>query len=206
MQALDEVGSALNTQGRVAQALQCHEEALALARQLGDARWMSRLLNGLAESKRSAGQLDEAERHYHEALAVAREQGGRLGIVVTLNNLIRVQVAKGRPELARTLALECLTLVRGQKVGVDLLEASVGLAACLAEHERAARFWGAADQTLQAWGYRHQPVDIEHTAPWIASARRALGDAAFEAAEATGRALEFDAALAELAQWLDSPA
>lgn len=206
VQALDEVGSALNTQGRVAQALQCHEEALALARQLGDARWMSRLLNGLAESKRSAGQLDEAERHYHEALAVAREQGGRLGIVVTLNNLIRVQVAKGRPELARPLALECLTLVRGQKVGVDLLEASVGLAACLAEHERAARFWGAADQTLQAWGYRHQPVDIEHTAPWIASARRALGDAAFEAAEATGRALEFDAALAELAQWLDSPA
>jgi len=202
VQALDEVGSALNTQGRIDEALQCHEEALALARLFGDARWMSRLLNGLAESRRGAGQLDEAEKHYREALAVAREQGGRLGVVVTLNNLIRVLVARGRPELARPLALECLPLVRGQKVGVDLLEASVGLAACLAEHETAVRFWGAADQTLQAWGYRHQPVDIEHTAPWIARSRRALGDAAFEAAEAAGRAINFDAAILELEQWL----
>lgn len=201
-QALDELGSSLNTVGRIEEALQCHEEALALARQLGDARRMSRMLNGLAESRRSAGQLDQAEKHYREALAVAREQGGRLGIAVTLNNLIRVQVAKGRPELARHLAKECLPLVRGQKVGVDLLEASVGLAACLAEHERAARFWGAADQTLKTWGYRHQPVDIEHTAPLIASSRRALGDAAFEAAEAAGRALDFDAAILELEQWL----
>lgn len=204
--ALDGVGSALNTAGRLDEALQCREEALALTRQLGDARWLSARLNGLAESRRSAGQLDEAEAHYREALAVAREQGGRLGIVVVLDNLIRVQVAKGRPELARPLALECLPLVRGQKIGVDLLEAAVGLAACMAEHERAARFWGAADQTLKAWGYQHQPVDIEHTAPLIASSRRALGDAAFEAAEATGRALSFDAAILELEQWLDRAA
>jgi predicted ATPase/DNA-binding winged helix-turn-helix (wHTH) protein len=205
-QALDQAGSALNTQGRIDEALQCHEEALALTRRLGDARRLSRLLNGLAESRRSAGQLDQAEQHYREALAVAREQSDRLGVVVTLNNLIRVQVAKGRPELGRHLARECLPLVRGQKVGVDLLEASVGLAACLAEHEWAARFWGAADQTLKAWGYRHQPVDVEHTAPLIARSRHSLGDAAFEAAEATGRARDFDAAMLELEQWLDGAA
>ncbi len=205
-QALDEVGSALNTLGRIDEALQCHEEALGLARRLGD-RWpMLTLLNALAESRRSAGQLDEAEKHYREALAVAREQGGRLGIVVVLNNLIRVEVAKARPEAARPLALECLPLVRDQKVGVDLLEASVGLAACLADHEQAARFWGAADQALKDWGYRHQPVDTEHTAPLIASSRRALGDAAFEAAEAAGRALQFDAAMLELELWLQREA
>ena len=193
-QALDEVGSALNTQGRIDEALQCHEEALALARQLGDAQWMSRLLNGLAESRRSAGQLDEAEKHYREALAVAREQGGRLGIVVTLNNLIRVQVAKGRPELARPLAQECLPLVRGQKVGVDLLEASVGLAVVPGRARERRRASGAPrTRRFRAWGYRHQPVDVEHTAPLIANSRRALGDAAFEAAEAAGRALDFDA-------------
>ena len=204
-QALDQAGSALNTQGRIGEALACHEEALALTRQLGDTRRLSRLLNGLAESRRSAGQLDQAEQHYREALAVAREQCDHLGVVVTLNNLIRVQVAKRRPESARQLAHECVPLVRGQKVGVDLLEAAVGLAACLGDHESAARFWGAADQTLKAWGYRHQPV-VDHTAPLIASARRALGDAAFDAAEAAGRALAFDAALAELAQWLDRAA
>lgn len=205
-QALDQMGSALNTQGRVDEAVQCHEEALALTRQLGDAQRLARLLNGLAESRRSARQLDLAEQHYREAIAVAREQGDRLGVVVTLNNLIRVQVAKDRPEPARSLARECLALVRGQKVGVDLLEASVGLAACLAEYARAARYWGAADQTLKAWGYRHQPVDIEHTAPWLARARRALGDAAFEAAEAAGRALSFEAAMLDMEQWLGGTA
>jgi predicted ATPase len=205
-QALDQMGSALDTQGRIDEALQCHEEALALARRLGDGRRMSRLLNGLAESTRSAGQLDQAEQHYREALAVAREQGDRLGVAVTLNNLIRVQVARGRPEPALTMARECLHLVRGQKVGVDLLEASVGLAASLAEHQTAARLWGAADQTLRSWGYRHQPVDIEHTAPWLARSRRALGDAVFEAAEAAGRALDFDAAMRELERWLDRAA
>jgi predicted ATPase len=202
-QAFAQVGSALNTQGRTDEALQCHEEALALTRQLGDAKRLSRLLNGLAEARRSAGQLDEAERHYREALAVARGQSDRLGAIVMLNNLIRVQVAKGRPEPARELARECLPLARGQKVGVDLLEASVGVAAGLDEHDWAARFWGAADQTLKAWGYKHQPVDIEHTAPLIARSRQALGDAAFVTAEATGRAWDFDAAMLELAQWLN---
>ena len=206
VQALDVVGSALNTLGRINEAVQCHEEALQLARKIGDVRSMPMLLNSLAESRRSAGQLDEADKYYREALEVARLQGGRLGIAVTLHNLIRVQVAKGWPELARSLALECLPLVRGQKVGVDLLEASVGLASSLGLHATAARFWGAADQTLRAWGYRHQPVDVEHTAPLIANSRRALGDAAFEAAEAAGRALDFEAAMRELQQWLDGEA
>jgi len=89
---------------------------------------------------------------------------------------------------------------------VDLLEASVGLASCLGEHERATRFWGAADRTLRAWGYRHQPVDIEHTAPLIATSRRALGDSAFEAAEVAGRALDFEAAMLELQHWLEGGA
>lgn len=204
--ALDQLGSALNTLGRIDEALRCHEEALALARQLGDARRMSRLLNGLAESTRSAGRLDEAERHYREALAVAREQGDRLGVAVTLNNLIRVQVARGRPEPARDMARECLQLVRGHKVGVDLLEASVGLAACHADYQTAARLWGAADQTLKSWGYRHQPVDIEHTAPWLERSRRALGDAVFDEAVSAGRALEFERALHELEQWLEESA
>ena len=201
--ALDQAGSALNTLGRVDEALRLHEEALELARSLGEASLLPALLNSLAESKRSAGQLDEAERCYHEALEFARRQGGRLGMVVPLNNLIRVLVAQRRPDKARHMAMECLPLVRDQKVGVDLLEATVGLASHLGEHEVAARFWGAADRSLREWGYRHQPVDIDHTAPLIADSRRALGDAAFEAAESAGRALGFEAAMLELQHWLE---
>lgn len=206
LMALDELGSALNTVGRVDEALALHEEALVLARSLDEPSLLPYLLNSVAESLRSAGRLHEAERCYGEALDAARGQGGRLGMIVPLNNLIRVLVALGRLDQARSVAVECLSLSRGQKVGVDLLEASVGLASCLGEHARAARFWGAADQTLKAWGYRHQPVDIEHTAPLIANSRHAIGDVAFGTAEAAGRALEFEAAMRELQQWLDGEA
>jgi hypothetical protein len=77
------------------------------------------------------------------------------------------------------------------------------LAAASGEYERAARFWGAADRTLLEWGYRHQPVDLAHVTPLLAVARRALGDAAYAAADAAGRALDLDAAIAELADWLE---
>ena len=202
MLALNEMGSALNTLGRIDEALVHQEEALAIARALGDGELMATFLNSLAESRRSAGDLGAAERRYREALALARTNGGRLGIVVVLNNLVRVQVAKGRPEEARRLAAECLPLVRHEKVGVDLLEASVGLAVLLGANETAARLWGAADQKLRDWGYRHQPVDVDHTAPLLARARLALGEARFDAAEAAGRSLSFDAALLELEAWL----
>jgi hypothetical protein len=46
-------------------------------------------------------------------------------------------------------------------------------------------------------------VDIEHSAPLIARSRAALGAAAFDAAEAAGRALDDAAALLELQQWLE---
>ena len=115
-------------------------------------------------------------------------------------------VARGRPDAARRFAIEGLPLVRNEKIGVDLLEATVGLASCLGAHEMAARFWGAADQRLREWGYRFQPVDVDHTAPLIASSRRALGDAAFEAAEAAGRTLDLEAAIVELQHWLEREA
>ncbi len=83
------------------------------------------------------------------------------------------------------------------------LKPSVGLASRLGEHAIAARFWGASDEQLLAWGYRHEPGELEHLAPLLASSRRALGDAAFEAAEAAGRALEFEDALLELQHWLE---
>jgi tetratricopeptide (TPR) repeat protein len=203
MLALDMLGSALTTAGRLDEALPMQQEALELARRHGETRLITAMLNSIAECRRSAGQWDAAERDYREALALARTQGGRLTVVVVLNNLIRVQVARGRIDEARRFAVECLALVRDDKVGVDLLEATVGLASCQGDHAAAARFWGAADQKLKDWGYRHQPVDIEHSAPWLARSRCALGEDAFAAAESAGRALQFEAVMDELRRWLN---
>ncbi|MCK7493463.1 MAG: hypothetical protein MZW92_20365 [Comamonadaceae bacterium] len=101
-----------------------------------------------------------------------------MGNVVLLDNLIRLLVARGELEQARQFAIECLPLARHEKVSVDLLEAAVGLASRLGDHAVAARFWGAADRQLLAWGYRHEPGELEHLTPLLAASRRALGDAA----------------------------
>ena len=173
-----------------------------LARRLGDGVLMFTVLNNIASARHRAGELEAAERCYREALELARRHAGRVGIVIVLDNLIRLLVARGELDEARQFAIECLPLARHEKVSVDLLEATVGLASRLGEHAIAARFWGASDRQLLAWGYRHEPGELEHLAPLLASSRRALGDAAFEAAEAAGRALEFEQALLELEQWL----
>lgn len=204
--ALNAVGSALGTLGQLEAALRAKEEALALARTLDDGVLLFTLLNNIASHCHRAGQLEEAERCYREALGLSRRHAGRVGNVIVLDNLIRVLVARGELDDARQFALECLPLARQEKVSVDLLEATVGLAARRGEHALAARFWGASDRQLLAWGYRHEPGEIEHLAPLLADSRRALGDEAFVAAEAAGRALSFEQALLELDQWLKGAA
>ena len=197
------VGMALHSLGRIDPAVEAHEDALEMARRLGDGVLMFTSLNSIASCRHQTGQLDVAERCYHEALELARRDAGRVGIVIVLNNLIRLLVARGQLDQARQFAHECLPLARDEKVSVDLMEATVGLASRLGEHAVAARFWGASDRQLVAWGYRHEPGELEHLAPLLASSRRSLGDAAFEAAEAAGRALAYEDALLELQQWLE---
>lgn len=200
--ALNAVGSALGTVGHIEKALQAEREAIVLARTLDDDVLLFTLLNNTATHQQRAGELAAAERSYREALGLTRRHVGRVGHVVLLDNLIRLLVARGELEEARQLAVECLPLARYEKVSVDLLEATVGLAARRGEHAVAARFWGAADRQLLVWGYRHEPGELEHLAPLLEGSRRALGDAAFEAAEAAGRALPFEQALLELERWL----
>ncbi len=204
--AIHAVGMALETLGRKQPALQAFQEALTMARSLGEPILTLTVLISIASAKHRAGELDVAERCYREALELARTHAGRVGIVIALNNLIRLLVARGNLDQARQFAVECLSLARDEKVRVDVLEAAVGLASRLGDHATAARFWGASDRQLLAWGYRHEPGEIEHLAPLLARSRHALGDAAFGAAEAAGRAMEFDQAMLELEQWLGSAA
>jgi predicted ATPase/DNA-binding winged helix-turn-helix (wHTH) protein len=200
--ALNAVGSAMGTLGQLEPALRAKAEALALARPLGDGVLLFTLLNNVATQQHRVGQFEEAERCYREALELARHHVGRVGNVVLLDNLIRLLVARGELAEARRFAIECLPLAGHEKVSVDLLEATVGLATRAGDHAIAARFWGAAHRQLLAWGYRHEPGEIEHLTPLLAQSQLAMGDEAFAAAEASGRALPFEQALHELEQWL----
>ncbi len=86
---------------------------------------------------------------------------------------------------------------------LELLELSAGLASSRGEHETAARLRGASTQRYLDEGYRRPREDEALIVRLSAQSRQALGDTAFDAAQADGRALEVSAAMLELRQWLE---
>jgi len=203
--ALDALGGALSNLGRLEEALRAQEEASELAGSVDDGVLRFTLLNNMGVIQDDAGHIDAAESCYREALGLARRHVGRVGQVVLLDNLIRLLVARGELDQARQFAIECLPLARNEKVSLDLLHATVGLAARCGEHALAARLWGATDQQFRASGYRQVPKDLKNSMRWLENSRQALGDATFDTAEAAGRALDYEAVMVELEQWLQGP-
>jgi hypothetical protein len=89
-------------------------------------------------------------------------------------------------------------------VGQSGLEVAAGLGAARKEWETAAGLFGAAEgQKVQSGLYR-DPSDEAFLAPMMQRARDALGSTAFAAAEATGRAVGYDEAIAKARAWLKS--
>jgi len=83
-----------------------------------------------------------------------------------------------------------------------VLEVSAGFAAWRAEWERAAQLFGATETHAQTTGLRRDPADEAFLAPLMENARRALGESAFRAAEAEGRALAPEDATTRTRAWL----
>jgi hypothetical protein len=103
------------------------------------------------------------------------------------------------------MLLEAMALAeeaRAQPALQSVLEVSCSLAASRGEWERAARFFGAAEAQTAASGIHRDPADEAFLSAWIAKVRAALPASAYAAGEAAGRALGFDAALADARQWL----
>ena len=87
--------------------------------------------------------------------------------------------------------------IGSKRLGQAMLDISAGLGAYLEEWERPARFYGASETQMEQMGLHRYPVDEAFLAPLIARAREALGEAAFAAAEAAGRALSCEESTAE---------
>ena len=75
----------------------------------------------------------------------------------------------------------------------------MGLAAARGDWERSARLYGAAEAQTPRTGIRRDPADEAFLQPLLARTRAALGDARFNAAEASGRELSFEAATGKFA-------
>jgi predicted ATPase/DNA-binding winged helix-turn-helix (wHTH) protein len=203
--ALNGIGACLNKEGNEEVALRYYERARDLARQNGCAVPLTSALNNIATIDFRRGDLQSAERGLQQALHLARARGDVRSGSISLHNLIRVPVAARRHDDAHASAVEAELLLRG--IGEDilklnLLEVVAGLASIDGEHRLAARLWGASRQRFTDAGFSRPTEDEDQLVRLAAGTRQALGDEAFAEAEAKGRALDVDAAMRELRQWL----
>jgi tetratricopeptide (TPR) repeat protein len=188
-------------------ALRCAEEALACAQQLGEPREIAGSLIALAQQLRAQGRLDEAEPLYEQALTVMRGLDHREGVAVALLNLAMVAIGRAAAQRARELLIGAFTIaddLRSKPSGQSVLEVCAGLASVQADWPRVARFFGAAEAQAEQTGIHRDPADDVFLQPLVGRARAELGDA-FGGAESAGRALSYEAAMAEVRAWLAPP-
>ncbi|MGH8714907.1 MAG: ATP-binding protein [Casimicrobiaceae bacterium] len=203
---LQPLGMACLGRGDAANARRYLEEALALAEEQGDRRQVAAALNALAQFHRLEGRLDRAQPLYQKVLELARALEDRESIAIGLLNLAMASIGRGAGSRVSEMLIEVLAIaeeIGSKPAGQSALEVSAGLAALREDWERAARFYGVAEEQARKTGLRRDPADEAFVAPLIAMARDVLGTAAFSVAEASGRALPYGEAMAQARQWLE---
>jgi DNA-binding CsgD family transcriptional regulator len=146
------------------------------------------------------GDYARARARYEESIAVRRPIGYREGIGVCLYLLGLVLYSEGNYSRARQRLYESLPIMRDVSYyGVpSVLAAAASIAARLGQPTRAARLAGATASFSVAVDADPIPLAETMLAEALDLARRAIGDAAYVAAWAKGRALSLEAAIDEV--------
>jgi predicted ATPase/class 3 adenylate cyclase/uncharacterized protein HemY len=189
---MGDLGTVAWSQGDYRQAVERFEEQLAMGRRMSDKIVIPNARFGLAGVARSQGDYTQAAKMYEELLAFVNWKPD------ALYGLGRVARSRGEYASARTLHAEALAVwqAAGMRFGVPLsLEAFASLATAQNQLERAARLFGAAEASQEL--FRLSPADRADHDRDVAAVRAALGEAAFAAAWAAGRAITMEQALAE---------
>ena len=162
---------------------------------MGDVRGVALSLNSSGVFARDRGEDERARDFYEESLALFRELGDTWDIGLLLNNLARV--ARDREDWAQTAALcsESLVLFQGLGDGHGVAWVLSNLAVVAQRRggwEQAARLHGAAEALRERLGSTALSLSPRERATYeaaVAATRTKLGDRAFTAATAAGRAM-----------------
>jgi predicted ATPase/DNA-binding SARP family transcriptional activator len=179
------------------------EEMGLLARKVGDAYGLGMSLNNQAYIAWMAGEVERAETLWEECLTVAREAESSEVTAMAVSGLGDVALARGAPEHALQRFRAALAIY-DELVAPELLADTCVCLSAVAraegELERAARLLGAAASLRHASGAAEQPEGsiLTYLNEVTAAAREELGDEAFAAAFASGRAHPNDVVSEEL--------
>jgi predicted ATPase/ribosome-binding protein aMBF1 (putative translation factor)/Tfp pilus assembly protein PilF len=200
------IGNALNNLGVVAyaqkdhnRAQRLHEESLLFRRAIGDTQGIAMSLSNLGMVARNRDDFEQAHARYTEGLALARNLGDFHQVANMLTNLGSVEIHKGDYQLAMEYLRESLSLFQklGERRGIA--ECLVELAGTVFMKGRAldaVRLYGAAEALRDAVGAPLEPAQLADYERTVAAVRVQLGEPAFTAAWAAGRAMRLDEAIA----------
>jgi hypothetical protein len=135
-----------------------------------------------------------------QALDRFRALGSPANAGITLNHLGAIARERGEYGRAAERLRESLTIFVTNGIRhlvADNFEELAGVATATGRAELAARLLGAAEALREELGLPLSPADSPAVEATAAAARAALGDEAFEAARAEGRALPLEQAIAE---------
>ncbi len=173
-------------------------EGLAMLREMEDEAGVAQALNVLGELARTDGHEELARGYYEEALSIARAIGDRLREVLQLQNLgllaQRVE-AYGEAEAWFREAVVAAGDLGNRYTVAHALKSLVG-AYARTRPERAARLIGAGERVFDELGALPDRGDREVFEENKVAAREELGEEAFAAALARGRAMSVEEAVA----------
>jgi len=199
---LGNLGRAAYRAGDFATARARLTEALELHRSLGISD-VSFVIEALGELALREGNYPEARVYFEEGIALARESGRINANYWIFSFLGYVTLRQGDYERARSLFVEAQNGFRdaGLKIGVTYaLEGLAALAVAQDQPERAARLFAWADATREAIDNARPPIEQADVDRELAAVRARLDESAFAAAQAEGRAMTMEQAMAEASQ------
>jgi tetratricopeptide (TPR) repeat protein len=197
---LHSMGEAACDQGETRRATTLLQEALMLSRQVGQRDLTALALSNLGYILQMQGDSAQALALLEESVAWLR-QTKHQGLAWALYRLGVVASAQGDDVRATAVLREALVLQQqsGVMKGVIVrsLERLAGLAARQQRPARAARLFGAAETLREAIGAPLPPSERVDYDRDVAGARAQLGEEAFAAAWAAGRAMTVEQAISE---------
>jgi tetratricopeptide (TPR) repeat protein len=127
---LGNLGNAYADLGQARRAIECHEQALAISREIGDRRGAGANLGNLGNAYAALGETRRAIECHEQALAVARESGDRRNEGIHLGNLGNAYLVLGEARRAIEYLEEALAISReiGDRRGEGTRLGSLGIA------------------------------------------------------------------------------
>jgi predicted ATPase len=183
------------------------EEGLALYRELGEKRGMAVSLYNLGFLALHQKETGDALQYFEQALPLFGESGDKVYIALTLGAMATVSTRLGRLEPAAAQFATALALARdleARREALLAIEGTAELAMARDEAGRSARIIGASQALREALGSPASPSEEEQHRDLGARVEARLGPDAHAKAMAEGRALTFEAVVAEILGWLES--